>query len=300
MSTVARRRSAEASSKWHSAGTPDTVPTAVGTSRSSEAMGSATRSDADDDGGLIADERRARGRRRRDRSPGTCRTRVLPADAGSPPCGSASATRCSPARIPVAMSVDPASAASRRGEHGRQERSRRRRARRARRTAAPPRPGCSRRRRATRPGPARTSRARRIVARARRRRPRPRRRAPPGRAGRSRGRAGPARWRRSRPVPRWEVGPCRRSSGPGQAEHALAHDVALDVGRAAADRVGERLQVGPGPDALAVDGRQPQRIRRRSRRAPAGRRAGAARRGTAARSSPRGRGRRCGRCVRCR
>jgi hypothetical protein len=95
------------------------------------------------------------------------------------------------------------------------------------------------------------------------------------------------------------VGPCRSSSGSRQAEHTLADDVALDVGGAAADRVGERLQVRPVHTPSPSTGV--------SRRASAPMTSSASwytrwcsspwKRRT---SSPRVPGTRCGRCARCR
>ena len=85
--------------------------------------------------------------------------------------------------------------------------------------------------------------------------------------GRAVGPEGPERGhprrRRSGPGPRRRSGRCRRlrlGLGPGllrQAEHPLAHDVALDLGRAAPDRL------GPGEEE-----RRLQRARPGSRRGP--------------------------------
>ena len=46
-----------------------------------------------------------------------------------------------------------------------------------------------------------------------------------------------------------------------QAEHPLAHDVSLDVGCSAADRVGERLQIRAGPTVVAVHRCEAQALR---------------------------------------
>ena len=162
----------------------------------------------------------------------------------------------------------------------------------------------TRRRPASRRGPGRTNRARRTGATGRGRPPTAGRRVRRGRTGRSRVAAASGPWRRSRSVRRRGAGPSvhdvsrfvlrgvgrSAGSGPGQAEHPLAHDVALDVGGAAADRVGERLEVGAGPGSLAVDRGQSVEVVADDLERRAGTPAGAPRRGTGGSSSASGPG----------